>query len=274
MSTAEPAAPGDSFPFRQPIVWQPDPDCIAASNLKRFMDRWGIGSYEELQHRSVRDIAWFWDAVLQDLDLRFRTPYSVVVDLGPGKPFARWCVDGRLNIVESCLDKWVEAGAAARPALSWEGEEGSVQTLSYRELLREVNRCANALRQLGLGKGDAVGLYMPMIPELAVAFLAVIRIGGIVVPLFSGYGAAAVASRLSDAGAKALIIADGYSRRGRIVDMKATADQAVAQTPSVAHLIVARRAGNDVAWTAGRDHWWDELRDSATSDGPGRGHVG
>jgi len=258
-SARQPAAPVDSFPFHQPIVWQPNPAWIAASNLRRFMDRWSIRSYEELQLKSVQDIEWFWDAVLEDLDIRFRKPYSAVLDLTGGKPFPRWCIDGRLNIVESCLDKWVDGEAAERPALRWEGEDGRVLDLTYVELWREVNRCANALRQLGLGKGDAVGLYMPMIPELAIAFLAVIKIGAVVVPLFSGYGASAVASRLNDSGARALLTADGYYRRGRIVQMKAIADEALRQVPSVAHLILVRHAGTDVHCLPGRDRTWDEL---------------
>ncbi len=249
----------DTFPFHQPIVWEPNPKWIAESNLKRFMDRWSLASYQELFRRSVSDIAWFWDAVLKDLDIRFRKPYSSVVDLEPGKPFPRWCVGGRMNIVESCLDKWVEDGAGERQALKWEGEEGAVRTLTYRGLQAEVNRCANGLRSLGLGKGDAIGLYMPMTPELATAFLAIIKIGGIVLPLFSGYGASAVATRLNDAGAKALVTADGFYRRGRGIAMKAITDEAVAQAPSVIHTIVLQRTGSQVPWTEGRDHWWHEL---------------
>ncbi|RPJ51529.1 MAG: AMP-dependent synthetase, partial [Acidobacteria bacterium] len=249
----------DTFPFHQPVVWEPNAEWIAQSNLKRFMDRWGIASYQELFQRSVTDIAWFWDAVLKDLDIRFRKPYSRVVDLVAGKPFPRWCVDGRMNIVESCLDKWVESGAGERPALEWEGEEATVCTLTYAELHAEVNRCANALRSLGLGKGDAVGLYMPMTPELAIAFLAVIKIGGIILPLFSGYGASAVATRLKDAEAKALFTADGFYRRGRAIGMKVIADEAVAQAHSVKDVIVLRRTGSQVPWTGGRDHWWHGL---------------
>jgi acetyl-CoA synthetase len=241
------------------IVWQPDPASIASSNLKRFMDQWDIGDYAELHRRSVEDIAWFWNAVLQDLDIRFREPYSSVVDLESGIEFPRWCVEGRLNIVESCLDKWVQFGAGERPAIKWEGEEGQVRCLNYRQLHQEVGRCANALRGLGIEKGDAVGLYMPMTPELAVAFLAVIKVGGIILPLFSGYGSSAVAARLNDAGAKALFTADGYFRRGRPVNMKAAADQALAETPSVRHVIIQRRTGGQVQLKEGRDHWWHEL---------------
>jgi acetyl-CoA synthetase len=241
------------------VVWRPDPEWIRASNLQQFMARWKIDSYDELYRRSVDDISWFWNAVLQDMDIRFNKTYSSVVDLSRGKPFARWCVDGRMNIVDSCLDKWVAAGRGGRLALRYESEEGDVRNLSYLGLRNEVNRCANALRSLGLGKGDRVGLYMPMTPQLAVAFLAVIKIGGIVLPLFSGYGASAVASRLNDAQAKALFTADGFNRRGKRVDMKTISDEAVARSPSVRQVIVQRRTGGRVPWTEGRDHWWHEL---------------
>ncbi|MCL4803766.1 MAG: AMP-binding protein [Anaerolineae bacterium] len=250
----------DNFTFGGEIVWRPTDEYVERSHLTRFMQLHGIGSYEELQARSTADVAWFTDAVLKYLDIRFRTPYSQVVDLSDGIEWPRWCVDGRMNIVDNCVDKWAADPAARdRPALVWEGEEGATRTLTYGELATEVNRCANGLRSLGLGAGDAVGLFMPMTPEIAVALLAIAKIGGVILPLFSGYGAGAVAMRLADAGAKALFTADGFFRRGAIVPLKPTADEAAAQVPSVAHLIVLKRAGNDVAMQPGRDHWWHEL---------------
>ncbi len=250
----------DTFSFGGEIVWRPADETIERSHLTRFMRQHGIATYDELQARSTADVAWFTDAILKYLDIRFRAPYSQVVDLSDGIEWPRWCVGGRLNIVDNCVDKWAADPAARdRPALIWEGEEGATRTLSYGELAAEVNRCANALRALGLGRGDAVGLFMPMTPEIAVALLAVAKIGGIILPLFSGYGAGAVASRLADAGAKALFTADGFFRRGAVVGLKATADEAAANVPSVEHLIVLRRAGNEVAMQPGRDHWWHEL---------------
>ena len=142
------------------------------------MDRHGISSYDELLTRSVEDIAWFWDAVMEDLDIRFTQPYSQTVDLTDGAPFARWCIGGKMNIIHNCLDKYQASATASEPALIFEGEEGRTVTLTYAQLHQEVCRCANALRSLGIRSGDAVGLYMPLIPELAVAFLAVIKIGG------------------------------------------------------------------------------------------------
>lgn len=258
-ASSEPPS-AETFPFGQPIVWQPDPAWVAASNLRRLMDRHGIDDYAELQARAVADIAWFWDAVINELGIEFYRPYTQVVDLSEGVEFPRWCVGGEMNIVHNCLDKWQATPVRNRAALRWEGEEGQTVTLTYADLHREVGRCARALRGLGLGPGDAVGLYMPMLPELAIALLAVVKIGGIILPLFSGYGHSAVVARLADAGAKAVITADGLLRRGQPVAMKPVVDQAASEVASLAHVVVVRRAGlDDVAWTPGRDHWWHEL---------------
>jgi len=255
-----------TFPFGQKIVWQPDPQWIKESNLQRFMVKHQISSYDELMKRSIDDISWFWDETLKDLDIQFYQPYEKVVDLSEGIQFPRWCVGGKMNIVHNCLDKWRDTPVWNQTALIWEGEEGNVVRLTYSELNREVNHCANALKNLGLGKGDAVGLYMPMIPELAIAFLAIIKIGGIILPLFSGYGPAAVSTRLADADAKALFTADGVYRRGKKVPMKPHADEALqnaplrGRRPSVQQVIVVNRTGmTDVPWSAGRDHWWHDL---------------
>lgn len=249
-----------SFPFDQPMVWQPDPVQVAQTNLAHFMARHGITDYQSLLRRSIDDVGWFWDAALADLNIEFYRPYTTVFDPSPGIAFPRWCVDGEMNIVHNCLDKWQHTPARDRTALHWEGEDGATRTLTYAQLAVEVNRCANALRSLGLGKGDAVGLYMPMIPELAIAFLAVIKIGGIILPLFSGYGTGALVARLADADAKALITADGLLRRGQPVPMKAHADAAAAEVSTIRHILVVRRAGLPaVPWTLGRDHWWHEL---------------
>ena len=250
----------DTFTFGGEIVWRPTDDYTRRSHLTRFMHRHGIGSYDELMARSTSDVAWFTDAVLKYLDIRFRVPYAQVVDLADGIEWPRWCVGGRMNIVDNCVDKWAaDPVTRGRPALIWEGEEGTTRTLTYGDLAVEVNRCANALRALGLGAGDAVGLFMPMTPEIAVALLAIAKIGGVILPLFSGYGAGAVAARLADAGAKALFTADGFFRRGAVVPLKSVADEAAGQVSTVEHLIVLRRAGNEVAMKPGRDYWWHEL---------------
>ena len=249
----------ETFEFGGEIAWRPTAEHIANSNLKRFMDRHGLASFDELMQKSTSDVAWFWEAVLQELDIRFYTPYSAVVDASRGIATPEWCVGGEMNIVHNCLDKYAGTPVDNRIALRWEGEEGTVRTLTYAELRRQVNQAANALRELGLGKGDAIGVFMPMTPEIVVAMLAIAKIGGVFLPLFSGFGAQAIASRLADADAKALLTADGTVRRGQVVPMKSTADIAAAQTPTLQHVIVLRRTGGEVPWDSARDDWWHDL---------------
>ncbi len=251
---------GDTFPFGQPIVWRPDPALAAASNLAAFMARHAIPDYDSLQRRAVAEPAWFWAAVLEDLGIEFFQPYTTVLDLSAGIEFPRWCVDGVMNIVHNCLDKWQGTPTEQRIALRWESEEGTTVALTYGELHAAVGRCANALRELGLGPGDAVGFYMPMIPDLAIAILATAKIGGVILPLFSGYGHSAVLARLADGQAKAVFTVDGQWRRGQAVAMKPVVDQCAADLPDLRHVIVVRRTGEPpIAWEVGRDHWWDDL---------------
>ena len=189
----------------------------------------------------------FWDAAIADLGVVFSTPYTDVLDTSGGIERPAWCVGGRLNIVDSLLDRWRDTPQWTQSAVRYESEEGAIVDLTYAELADEVAACASGLRALGLGPGDAVGLFMPMTPELVVAFLAVAKIGGVILPLFSGYGPEAVATRLQDGRAKALVVADGLPRRGRAVPLKATADEALASCPTVEHVVVHARLGLDVA---------------------------
>ncbi len=251
----------DSFEFGGNIVWEPTPEYVEHANLTRFMRQYGISDFSELMRRSTEDVAWFTDAVLKFLDIQFYEPYSQVVDLSEGIQFPKWCVDGKMNIVHNCVDKYQGSAISDRPSVVWEGEEGETRSLTYQQLFEQVNKVANALRSLGLGKGDAVGLFMPMTPEIVVAMLAVAKIGGIILPLFSGYGAGAVVTRLADADAKALFTADGFFRRGKPVAMKPVADEAAAQVPTLQHMIVLNRADIPIEMQTGRDHWWTELID-------------
>lgn len=248
------------FSFGGDIVWTPTPETVERSNLKRFMNTHSIASFDELLRRSTTDIAWFTDAVIKFLNIRFQKPYSSVVDLARGIQWPRWCVDGQLNIAYNCVDKYYSTEHGKRTAIIYESEKGETYSLTYNQLYIEVNHCANMLRTHGLKKGDAIGLFMPMVPELVIALLAIVKIGGIALPLFSGYGATAIASRLNDAGAKALFTADGFYRRGNLVAMKPVADEAVSQVPTFQEMFVFRRAGNPVNLTPGRDRWWhDEM---------------
>ena len=227
--------------------------------MTEFMRAEALSSFDDLLHRAATDPAWFTDALFRYLDIQFKAPYKQVVDLSQGIMWPQWCVGGEMNIIDTCLDKALDGPQRDRPALIWEGEIGNPVILTYAELAGKVNQAANALRSLGLGKGDAVGLYMPLTPEEVIAFLAIAKIGGIILPLFSGYGAGAVADRLDDGGAKALFTADGAMRRGRIAPMKTHADEAASRCPSLKHVIVLHRTGQPVEMLEGRDHWWDEL---------------
>ena len=247
------------FDFGGEIVWQPTPEQIEQSRLKHFMAKHGLTTFAELMHRSTTELDWFWSAVLRDLDIEFYEPYSKVVDLSKGIEWPQWCVDGVLNIVHNCLDKRFGTPTENKAALIYESEAGTTRTLTYGQLYREVNKAANALRSIGLGKGDAIGLFMPMTPEIVIALLAIAKIGGVILPLFSGYGEAAIASRLSDAEAKALFTTDGFYRRGQVVRLKDIADAACAQVPTMKHVIVVKRTAEDVSMFAARDKWWHDL---------------
>jgi len=219
-STETHTASVSDFQFGGEFVWHPSPELIAQSNLTRFMRENSVSSLPELMLKSKSDIAWFWQSVLRDLRIEFYKPYSRIVDLSAGKAMPRWCIDGQMNIVHNMLDKYASTPTDEKIAIKSEIESGASRTLSYRELRNEVNKMARALRRLGLGKGDAIGVFMPMLPEIVIAMLAIIKIGGIFLPLFSGFGVSAIVSRLKDAEAKALFTADGTFRRGKYCPLK------------------------------------------------------
>ena len=248
------------------IVWRPTPDYIERSRLRRFMRDVGVESYDALLAWATADPARFWDAAVRDLGLEFYRPYTRTLDLSRGLPWARWFEGGLYNYAHDAVDKWAAGPNAGKPAVVWEGEEGATRTLTYAELRAQCDRVANGLRARGVGKGDRVAVYLPMLPETVVAQLAVAKLGAVFVPIFSGYGAPAVAARLTDCDATVLITADGAYRRGKEVDMKRGADEAVAVAPAVRHVVVVRRTGADVPWTEGRDLWWHELTAPASPD--------
>jgi acetyl-CoA synthetase len=226
------------------VGWLPTEASEARSRLRRFMEAHGFVSLDELHRRSIADQTWFWDAVVKDLDLEFYQPYQQVLDLSRGKPWARWFVGGKYNYVHNALDRHAAGPSAPKLAITWEGEDGAIRQLTYAELADMANRFASGLRQLGVEKGDRVGIFMPMIPEVAAATLAVGKLGAIYIPIFSGYAAPAVASRLADCGAKVLITADGFYRRGSRIPMGETALEAARQAPSVERVVVVCRFGD------------------------------
>jgi acetyl-CoA synthetase len=187
-------------------------------------------------------------------------------------PNAGWFVGGKLNVAHNCLDRHVAAGIGDRVAIHWEGEPGDARTITYAELLAEVQRFANVLRGLGVGKGDRVNIYLPMIPEAAVAMLACARIGAPHSVVFGGFSAQSLADRINDAEAKVLITADGGYRRGDVFPLKAAADEALYQTTTIEHVVVVQRGGNPVSMTPGRDHWYHELMATADPVCPAEPH--
>src|SRR5258705_9890212 len=243
---------------REEIVWRPTREYAERTRLARFMRSLGVGSLEELQRRSIAEPDWYWDAVVRDLGLRFSRPYTRVRDVSRGVQWPRWFEGGLMNFADNCVDRHIDGGRGDQAALIWEGDDGRTRTLSYHELAREVNQLGNALRRLGVGEGDRVGVFLPMSPEAAIATLAIVRIGAIYTPCFSGYGAQAVASRLQDCEAKALVTADGFYRRGQIVKMKESADQAVAACPSVEPGIAYKGPGRQIPGPTGADGMWPE----------------
>jgi acetyl-CoA synthetase len=208
-----------------------------------------------LHDRAEADPEAFWAE--QARSLHWSRPFTEVLDWQA--PFARWFADGTLNASVNCLDRHVVAGHGARVAFHWEGEPGDTRTITYAELLDEVCRAANALRALGVGRGDRVAIYLPMIPELAVTMLACARIGAVHSVVFGGFSANALRERIDDSACRVLVTADGAHRRGSTFPLKEQADEAVAAAPSVERVLVVRRTGQDVAMQADRDVWWHDL---------------
>ncbi|GIV95716.1 MAG: acetyl-CoA synthetase [Herpetosiphonaceae bacterium] len=241
------------------IVWRPTPFYVERSRLRRLIVRERLASLAELITRAAAEPAWFWDAVVKDLELEWFEPYSQVLDRSQGVEWPRWFIGGRYNYVHDAVDKHALRLRPTATAILWEGEDSASLALSYAELYAEVCRAAHALFALGIGKGDRVGVFLPMLPETAIAMLAIAKIGAVCCPVFSGFGAGAVATRLSDSGAKLLITADGFYRAGKQVSMKATADEAAAASPTIEHMLVVRRLGHPVPWRAGRDVWWHDI---------------
>jgi acetyl-CoA synthetase len=224
------------------VIWEPEPGAAAQTNVGRFQAAHGIGSFDELLARSISDPAWFWGAVAEFLAIPFSTPYDEVLDTSAGIPWATWFTGGKTNLAAACVDRWVTETPDAQ-AVRWEGEDGEVRVLTFAELGRQVDGLAALLRAQGVGRGDAVGIFLPMLPETVVAAMAVAKLGAIFLPVFSGYGAEAIAVRLEDADATALLCADGFWRRGKAVPMLATARDAVAKVDTVHTMVVVPRLG-------------------------------
>jgi acetyl-CoA synthetase len=245
------------------IIWKPTKEYVRGSHIKGFMDQWGIKTHQALYQKSIDDIKWFWPAAMDYLGVQWHRRYDTVLDLDGSRSFerARWFIGGKLSIAYHCLDRHaMNPYAGNRLAFVWEAEDGTVEKWTYLELYRAANQCANALRTLGVRKGVTVGFYMPMIPELLVAFWACMKLGAPLIPIFSGFGAKPLAVRLADAKARVLLTADVGFYKARAIPLKATCDEAAKGAPSLRHILVVRREENrQISWTPGRDIWWDDL---------------
>ena len=220
--------------------------------------------YEAEYRRSIEDPEGYWAGVAEELE--WFEPWEKVLEWEP--PHAKWFVGGKTNVSYNALDRHLATWRRNKAAIIWEGEPGDTRTLTYHELHREVSRFANVLRRLGVKKGDRVTLYMPMIPEAAIAMLAAARIGAVHSVVFGGFSASALAERIKDAGSEVLITADGGWRRGQIVPLKEAADEAVRETGIVKHVVVVRRTGQEVPMEPGRDHWYHELVEGVSDEAP------
>ncbi|OJF10655.1 acetate--CoA ligase [Couchioplanes caeruleus] len=229
----------------------PPAELAAAANVK-------ADAYE----RAGADRLGFWEE--QAKRLTWTKPWDQVLDWS-NPPFAKWFVGGELNIAYNCVDRHVEAGHGDKVAIHWEGEPGDTRTITYADLLRSVSQAANTLTELGVTAGDRVAIYLPMIPEAAVAMLACARIGAMHSVVFGGFSVDALSTRIQDADAKVVITADGGYRRGKPSALKPTVDEAVAQCPSIEHVLVVRRTGEDIAWGE-KDLWWHETVERASAE--------
>jgi acetyl-CoA synthetase len=253
-------------------VWTPSPSYIEGANVTRLMRKLGFAvdahdpqltarSARAFVDRSCTDIEWFWQNALEDMGMPWSRPYERLLDTSRGNAWADWFVGGETNIAAACVDRHARGASAGKTALIAETEDGSVRRFTFAELGAEVARLASALQALGVGRGDRVACYLPMVAEVVFAMLATQKIGAIFIPIFSGYAPPAVRERLHEAGVKLLFTSDGALRRGQRVPLKPQADLAADGLACVEHVVVVRRIGGDspCPMRSGRDRFYDEL---------------
>lgn len=229
-------------PFEhQSVAWTPTQEIIEKAQLTKFMQQVGAKTFDEVYQYSIDNVEKFTEEVLKFLDIKFNPPYEKLLDTTNGIEWSKWCVGGGLNISEMCVDRWANSDIKDQPAIIWEGEEGEVREISYKELLQKVSVCAAGLRANGLSKGDAIGIHLPMMIETVVSLLAIAKIGAIAVPVFSGYGVEAIASRFNDVKAKALITCDSFPRRGKLFNSFEIAKEASQRCPTIKKTFVVSR---------------------------------
>ena len=245
--------------MREERLFPPSEEFSSRARIK------SLEEYEALWNEAKADPPKFWGAMAKE-ELHWFEPFKD--ELIWNEPFAEWFAGGKTNASYNCLDLHVDQGNGDKTAIIWEGEPGDTVTFTYKELLDQVSKFANALKSLGVGEGDVVSIYLPMVPELAIAMLACARIGAIHSVIFAGFSADAIADRNNDAKAKLQITADQGWRRGKKLPLKQTVDDALAKSPTVEHCVVLKRIGDECDMQVGRDHWWSDLMDEASADCP------
>ncbi|HEU5230527.1 MAG TPA: acetate--CoA ligase [Ktedonobacteraceae bacterium] len=237
-------------------IFPPSSDMVQNANITAYMKSKGFDDYQAFHKWSLENRFEFWNDMAKQL--HWFEPWKTTFEW-TDKPFFKWFTGGKFNIVYNCLDRHMDTPVRSKVAFYWEGDDGSTRTLTYEQLFVLTNRFAKGLQNLGIKKGDRVAIYMPAIPEQIAAVLAVARLGAIHTVVFGGFAASALRDRIIDAEAKAVITADGNYRAGKLIELKKITDEAVAETPTIEKVVVARRLGNDVAMQAGRDIYLDDL---------------
>ncbi len=244
--------------LKETRVFPPPPDFSAHAHIKSFAE------YEEIYNRAAENPEAFWASAAENL--HWFKKWDTILKWN--EPHAEWFVGGKINASYNCLDRHLTTHRKNKAAIIWEGEPGETRTLTYRQLHRQVCKFANVMKKSGVKMGDRVALYMPLIPELAIAMLACARIGATHTVIFGGFSADAIRDRVNDGECKLIVTADGGYRRGAEIKLKETVDEAVEQTPSVENVIVFRRTDSKVNMKIGRDYWWHELMETVTDDCP------
>ncbi len=240
------------------FYWYPTKDLVESTNVKRVMDELGLETYRKFVEKSVEELEWFWDIVNEYLNVEWFEDYSQVLDMSDGIMWAKWYRGGLINVAHNALDR--HAGPKEDDlAFIWCGEDGTDIKYSYGKLRSEVDKLAYSLMNIGVKKGDVVALYIPMLPETVVSLFAILKIGAVAMPIFSGFGPEAVALRLNDSGAKVMITVDGYLRRGRELNLKQKADEALVKAPGIEKVIVVQRLGIEVNMERGRDIYYGDF---------------
>ncbi|MDR9381191.1 MAG: AMP-binding protein, partial [Natronomonas sp.] len=251
--------------LRDEIVHEPDPAFAESTNVAAFMDEYGIADYDELIERTTTEIEWFWDELPDYLGIDFYEDYDAVRDDTDGPQFTKWYPGGELNVAHNTVDRHAALDAERRNKVAciWEGEDGTVRELTYHELKRQSNQVANYLESVGIDTGDTVGLYMPMVPEVISILYGCFKAGAIAVPIFSGFGVDATATRIEDSECSVLFTGDGFYRRGGEITLKDAADEAIDEVGHVEHTVVFDRLGAsdpdsdlEIPFDDARDAWW------------------